>query len=156
MCTRSNFLIILSKENEEILHEIQYTYYDSSRSRSGYYYGMNNNNEIYLESNYKCSLDIINEQIIIGYIEKSEENLINHIIFLNITKNNNDENDFIIKFEKILSFSKKYNLSDNNEGNNKIRNLSSRNLFFIVLLIQNNFVFMKIINLYFIISYMIM
>ncbi len=123
VCIRSNFLIILSKENGEILHEIQYIYYESSRSRSGYYYRIdnNNNNEIYLESNYKSSLDIINEQIIIGYIENSEENLIYHIIFLNITKENND--DFIIKFEKNLSFSKKYNVSDSKEGN--IRNLAS-------------------------------
>ncbi len=141
VCIRSNFLIILSKENGEILHEIQYIYYESSRSRSGYYYRIdnNNNNEIYLESNYKSSLDIINEQIIIGYIENSEENLIYHIIFLNITKKNNDENDFIIKFEKNLSFSKKYDLSDNNEGNNKIRNLSSRNLFFHCFIIPKNF-----------------
>ena len=110
VCTENYFLLILSKENGNVLFNIEYEYYDdydSSRSGNGsgsgsgsesergnyYYYGIYNN--------YKCSLDINNEQIMIGYNKESEDKLIYHIIFLNITKSNNN---FIIKFEKNLSF----------------------------------------------------
>ena len=119
VCEKNNFLIILSKEKGEILFTINYNniFSDINNSSGNVNYDLN--------QNYKCSLDINNEEIIIGFNQYNNSDIIYHNIILNITKDNNDNKNFTINLKKFLNFSKKYNVNilENNPNLNNLINI---------------------------------